>query len=58
MSRIWLFDPIETKHTLRGLAKNVTDFEKKKTVNKRKTKIISRCKSMLHLWKNSLKKNC
>ena len=49
MSRMWLFDPIETKHTLRGLAKNITDFEKKKTVNKRKTKIISRCKSMLHL---------
>ena len=43
--------------SLRKHAKNITDFEKKiVTVNKRRTKIISRCKSLLHLWKENLKK--
>ena len=39
-------------------AKNIIDFEKKKdvTVNKRRIKITSRCKSMLYLWKKNLKK--
>ena len=62
MSRIWAFDHIEKKHTLyrgkdsmkkfctslRKHAKNIIDFEKKKnvTVNKRRSKIISRCKSI------------
>ena len=72
MSTIWAFDHIENKHTLdrrkdsmkkfyeslREHTKNVNDFEKKKnvTVNKRRTKITSRCKSMLYLWKTILKK--
>ena len=72
MSNIWGFDHIENKHTLycgkdcmkkfctslREHTKNLTDFEKKKivTVNKRSIKIISRCKSMLFLWKNNPKK--
>ena len=43
--------------SLREHAKNI-NFEKKKniTVNKRRTKIISRCKSMLYLWKKIPKK--
>ena len=38
--------------------KNINNFENKKnvTVNKRRAKIESRCKSMLYLWKNNLKK--
>ena len=37
--------------SLREHAKNISDFEKKKnvTVNKRRTKITSRCKTMLFL---------
>ena len=65
-STIWTFDNIENKDTLyrgedcmkkfyeslREHAKNIIDFEKKiVTVNKRRTKIISRHKSMLYLWK-------
>ena len=44
--------------SLREHAKNTIDFEteKKFTVNKRRTKITSRSKSMLHLWKKNLKK--
>ena len=63
MSAIWAFDHIENKHTschgkdcmkkfcesLGEFTKNIIDFQKKKiTINKR-TKITSRCKSMLHL---------
>ena len=59
----WAFDYIENKHSLCGRedfkenfyeylrehAENIIDFEKKKNVavNKRRTKITSRCKSML-----------
>ena len=42
--------------SLRGHAKNITDFEKTKknaTVKKRRTKITSRSKSILYLWKNN-----
>ena len=72
MSTIWAFDHIKNKHILyrqkdcmkefcessRKLMKNVIDFEKKKnaTVNKRRTKITSRCRSMLYLWKKIIKK--
>ena len=64
-STIWVFDYTENKHTLyrkkyrmkkfckslREHEKNIIDFEKKKnvTVNKRRTKITSRRKSMLYL---------
>ena len=63
MSTIWEFDHIESKYTLycgkdcmekfweslREHAKNITDLKIKKniTVNKRKTKITSRCKKIL-----------
>ena len=73
MSTIWGFDHIEDKHTLhhgkdcmkkfctslREHAKNIIDFEKKKndSVNKRRTKITSTCKSMLYLWKKNAKKS-
>ena len=65
MSTIWAFNHIENKHTLyrrkdcmkkfceslREHVKHIIDFEKKNvTVNKRRTKIVSRCKSMLYLW--------
>ena len=45
--------------SLRDHGKNIIDFDKKKnvTVNKRKTKITSRLKSILYLRKNNLKKN-
>ena len=72
MSTIWEFDHIENKHilyrrkdcmkefceSLRKLVKNIIDFEKKKnaTVNKRRTKITSRCRSMLYLWEKIIKK--
>ena len=72
MSTIWAFDHIKKKHTLyrgndctknfceslRGHLKNIIDFEKKKnvTVNKRRTKITSRCKSLLYLRKKNLQK--
>ena len=72
MSTIWAFDHIENKHTLyhgkdcmkkfceslRECTKNIIDLEilKNVTVNKRKTKITSRCKSLVHLWKKNLKK--
>ena len=72
ISTIWAFNNIENKHTLysgedcmkkfssslREHAKNIIHFEKKKnvTVSKRTVKIISRCKSTLHLWKKNLKK--
>ena len=62
MSTIWAFENTENKHTLyhskdcmknfceswRKHAKNITDFEKQKTVTvkQRRTKITSRCKSM------------
>ena len=68
MSTIWEFDHIESKYTLycgkdcmkkfceslREHAKNITDLKIKKniTVNKRKTKITSRCKNF---FKNLLK---
>ena len=45
--------------SLREHSKNVIDIEKKKqnvTVNKRRTKIKSKCKKLLHLWKWNLKK--
>ena len=45
--------------SLREHAKNIIDFEKKKksvTVNKSRTKIKTRCKSMLYLCKKNLKK--
>ena len=43
---------------LKEHAKNIIDFEKKKNiiVNKRRIKIISRSKQMLHLSKKNLKK--
>ena len=72
MSTIWAFDHIENNHTLcpgkdclrkfceslREHAKNIIDFEKKENVivNKRRTKIIQRCESMLYLWKKNPKK--
>ena len=72
MSGIWEFDHIENKDTLchrknymqkyceslRELAKNIIDFEMKKnvTVNKRRTTIASKFKSMLHLWEKNLEK--
>ena len=63
---MWAFDHIENIHTLyhekdcmknvcaslTEHMKNLTDFEKKNaTLKKRRTKITSGCKSMLHLWK-------
>ena len=66
---IWAFHHIKNKHTLcrgndcmkmlceylRKHRKNVIDFEKKNvSVNKRRIKITSRCKSMLYLWKKNL----
>ena len=44
--------------SLREHEKNIIDFEKKKivTVNKRRTKITSRRRSMLYLWKTNIKK--
>ena len=70
ISTIWVFDHIENKHvlyrgkdctkkfceSLREHAKSIIDFEKNVTANKRRVKITSRCKSMLHLWKKNLKK--
>ena len=69
MSTVWAFHQIENQHTLyhgkdsmknfctssREYAKNITDFEKRKsvTVNKRRIKITSRRKSMLYLHKNT-----
>ena len=65
MSTIWVSDHIKNKHTLyrgknymnkfccflRKYAKNIIAFEKKKNViiKKRRTKITSRCISMLNL---------
>ena len=62
ISTIWGFDHIENKHalyrgtdcmkklcdSLREHAKNINEFENKKnaTVNKKRTKITSRCKSI------------
>ena len=69
MSTIWVFDQIENKHALCGRkdcmeefceslrehAKNINDFEEKKTLSLTKTiKITSRWKSMLHLWNKNL----
>ena len=65
MSTIWAFNHIGNKHTLYRWedcmkkfcesltkhAKNIIDFEKK-----RRTKITSRCKGILHLWKNNVTK--
>ena len=44
--------------SLREHVKNIVDFENKRNVNvnKRRIKITSRCKTMLHLWKKILKK--
>ena len=72
MSTIWEFNRIENKHalyrgqdcmkkiceSLREHGKNIINFEKKKniTVNKRRTKITSRRKSILYLWKENVKK--
>ena len=72
MSTMWAFDNMENKHTLycgeecmkkfctslREHAKNIIDFEKKKILSKSRTKITSRCKNMLHLWKNVPKNFC
>ena len=72
MSAIWTFDHIENKHTLyRGEdckkkfctslkehATNVINLEKKFTVNKRRPKITSRCKSIIYFCKKIPKKNC
>ena len=46
--------------SLRKHTKNIIHFEKKKNVtfNKRRPKISSRCKSMLHLWKSNVRKAC
>ena len=50
-------DDWKTFESLREQAKNIIDFEKKiVTTNKRRTKIVSRYKSMLYLWKNITKK--
>ena len=37
--------------------KNIVHIEEKKhvSINKRRTKIISRCKTVLHVWKKILK---
>ena len=66
MSTIWAFNHVKKKlyivekllkkgflNLLRENTKNIIDYEKKKyvTVNKRRIKIASRYKSMLHLWK-------
>ena len=71
MPKIWAFDHKENKHTLyhgKQCMKNFALFkktskkynwfwnEKDVTVNNRRIKIASRCKSMLYLWKNNLKK--
>ena len=70
MSKIWPFDRIENKHTLypikdcmkkfckslREHAKNIILKRKNVTANNRRTKITSRCKNMLYLWKKNLKK--
>ena len=42
---------------LRKHIKYIIGFEKKKNaaINKKRTKLISRCKSMLYLWKKNLK---
>ena len=73
MSTIWGFDHIENKKSLyRGKdcmkkfcdslkehAKSIILFEKKNvTVNKRRTKIVSRGKSMLYLWKRNTRTVC
>ena len=74
MSIIWGFNHVENKHTLYRIkgcikkfctslsehAKDIIDFEKRKnaTINNTRIKIRSRCKSMLHLWKNIHKKVC
>ena len=43
--------------SLREQVQDITNFEKKNVNdNKRKTKITSRCKSMLYLLKRNLKK--
>ena len=44
--------------SLREHVKNIVDFENKRNVNvnKRRIKITSRCKTMLHLWKKISKK--
>ena len=46
--------------SLREYAKKYKLFRKEEndTVNKRRLKIISRCKSMLYLWKRFLEKVC
>ena len=71
MSTIWTFVRIKHKHTLyrgkdfmktfwksfREEAKNIIYFEKKMVaVVKRRTKIKSRCKSILYSWKTNLRK--
>ena len=74
MPLIWGFYHRENKHdllrrkdcmkrfcdSLKRHAKNIILFEKKKiiTVSKRRTKIISRGKSMLYLWKRNTGKVC
>ena len=73
MLTIWDFDKIGNKHTLyhgedcmkkfctslREHAMNVIKFWEEKNViaNKRRTKIISKCESILYLWKKNLKKS-
>ena len=72
MSTIWGFDHIEDTHglycgkdcvkkfctSLKEHAKNISDFEKNVTVNKRRIKITLRCKQGLYLWKKNTKKVC
>ena len=71
MSTIWELNHIENKHTLYHEKYFMKMFcksseraqyslfwrEKFFTANKRRTKIILRCKSMLYLWKNNLSKS-
>ena len=72
MSKIWAFDHVENKHTLKfgkdymkkvlrifkRTRENYNWFWKEKNVtdNKRRTKITSRCKNMSNLWKENLRK--
>ena len=71
MSTTRVFDNVENKHSLyrkedymkmfyeflEQHTKNIVHIEEKKhvSINKRRTKIISRCKTMLHVWKKILK---
>ena len=70
MSITWEYNDLENKHnlycgkycmknlseSLKDHMKNIIDFEKKNVTVNRRTKITSRHKSRLHLWKKNLKK--